>query len=413
MKAIILLILAAGVSRAASLSALTLTVPPAFEENRGQSPTAFRYVLGHLTMGFGCDGVYGGRTPLRPPSEIRFVDARTSCSAEASESDGTFTRFYRGGESIGPLPRYRVLRFRDVWPGVSLEYRANDSSLTARFELRTAADLRVIRLSAQSILPGSNTISTNLGVWRISASQGNEVAVSARLDSLGVHFLAPAANPSLPMTLTMEVPVTIPTWSTRVFAAPQAIADAAGNWYFAGTTTVYSEADENSSICIEGGLTNHCPDAFVAMFDSKGAFRYAVYLLGSRYEQTGSIRTDLDGNIYVAGWTYSRDFPTTVGAIQTQYQGPDEMRPVSRVYRGGDGFVAKIHGPTGGLIYSTLIGGKGEDTIQSLAVDTSGQTYLSMNSNMADLPLAGEAVTSAPHCCGRLMSISEDGSRIR
>ena len=56
---------------AASVRTLRPEIPFAFEENRGQSPNAFRYVLVHQNTGFSCDGVTARDTvmPARPPQK--------------------------------------------------------------------------------------------------------------------------------------------------------------------------------------------------------------------------------------------------------------------------------------------------------------------------------------------------------
>jgi photosystem II stability/assembly factor-like uncharacterized protein len=80
------------------------------------------------------------------------------------------------------------------------------------------------------------------------------------------------------------------------------------------------------------------------------------------------IAVDSSGNTYVAGSTSSRDFPTTPGAFQTSYVGKDAGN-------GADVFVTKF-GPDGSLIYSTYLGGSDSEQALGIAVDTSGNAYI-------------------------------------
>ena len=81
------------------------------------------------------------------------------------------------------------------------------------------------------------------------------------------------------------------------------------------------------------------------------ALVYSTYLGGTGYVQGAAIAVDTAGNAYVTGYTDSTDFPTTAGAYQTTSGGGDFY----------DAFVTKLN-PTGtALVYSTYLGGTGDD----------------------------------------------------
>lgn len=76
-------------------------------------------------------------------------------------------------------------------------------------------------------------------------------------------------------------------------------------------------------------------DAFVSKFDAGlTSLLASTFLGGMRYDFAYSIAIDSSGNVYVAGLTYSLDFPTTAGAYDTAYNpgGP----------YGGDAFLSKL-----------------------------------------------------------------------
>jgi hypothetical protein len=105
-------------------------------------------------------------------------------------------------------------------------------------------------------------------------------------------------------------------------------------------------------------------DAFVAKVNSSGALLYSTYLGGSGVDVGNAIAVDSSGAAYVAGYTYSTDFPV-VGGFQTTLGGDC------------DAFLAKLSPNGASLLYATYLGGSGSDTATGVALDPSGNVYLS------------------------------------
>jgi uncharacterized protein (TIGR03437 family) len=87
---------------------------------------------------------------------------------------------------------------------------------------------------------------------------------------------------------------------------------------------------------------------------------------------------DGSGNAYVAGFTLSSDFPTTGGAFQRQFGGED---PQNFFFHTGDGFITKLNSSGTQLVYSTYLGGAGDDWVSAIAVDQSGDVYFTGSSS--------------------------------
>src|SRR5438445_6967106 len=101
---------------------------------------------------------------------------------------------------------------------------------------------------------------------------------------------------------------------------------------------------------------------------------YSTYLGGNGEDQAWGIAVDAAGNAYVAGWTFSTDFPTTSGAYQSALPGQINA------------FVTKLN-PTGsGLVYSTYLGGSFEDVALDIAVDVSENAYVTGNTQSSNFP---------------------------
>src|SRR5262249_12797413 len=96
------------------------------------------------------------------------------------------------------------------------------------------------------------------------------------------------------------------------------------------------------------------------------------YLGGSGDDQATAIATDSTGNVYVAGFTTSSNFPTAAAA---------QGAPAGF----SDAFVTKLN-PSGKLVYSTYLGGSGQDNATSIAVDAAGNAYVAGFTSSANFP---------------------------
>ncbi|MEM2146013.1 MAG: SBBP repeat-containing protein, partial [Candidatus Jordarchaeaceae archaeon] len=91
---------------------------------------------------------------------------------------------------------------------------------------------------------------------------------------------------------------------------------------------------------------------------------YSTYIGGSQDDVVYSIAIDANGNAYVAGYTYSTDYPTTSGAYDQTYNNYQDV------------FVTKLNSTGSSLLYSTFIGGSYDDVGYSIAIDANGNAYV-------------------------------------
>jgi hypothetical protein len=155
--------------------------------------------------------------------------------------------------------------------------------------------------------------------------------------------------------------------------------DSSGNAYVTGDTL--SSDFPTTSGAYDTGW-NSGRDVFVTKLNYTGsALSYSTFLGGSGHDRwIGGIAVDSSGSVYVVGSTKSSDFPTTTGAYDTSHNGGND-----------DVFVAKISPAGSALSYSTFLGGSGGEVSYDIAVDLSGNVYVTGNTNSSDFPTTSGA----------------------
>ncbi len=147
--------------------------------------------------------------------------------------------------------------------------------------------------------------------------------------------------------------------------------DTSGNAYITGVTNSHNFPTVSAISTSKAGES----DAFVAKLDASGNLIYSTYLGGSGFDWGHGIAIDASGNAYVTGWTDSQDFPTT----------PTTYRNKPGGYH--DAFVTKLNNSGSNLTYSTYLGGSNYDTGNGIAVDVSGNVYVTGCTNSIDFPV--------------------------
>jgi hypothetical protein len=164
--------------------------------------------------------------------------------------------------------------------------------------------------------------------------------------------------------------------------------DSAGNAYVTGETGSTNFPTMNALQPAFGGGND---DAFVAKLNPSGsALVYSTYMGGSGDDFAGGIAVDSGGNAYVAGKTASTNFPT--------------MNPLQPANGGGDdAFVAKLNSAGSALVYSTYLGGSGNENSEfhgGIAVDSAGNVYVTGDTDSSNFPTTpGVIERTCPHGC--------------
>ncbi len=162
----------------------------------------------------------------------------------------------------------------------------------------------------------------------------------------------------------------------------------------AGTTRSRDFPVSSSSYAVEprGGR-----DAFVTRLDPNGErLVFSTRLGGSEDDEGRALVVDAEGCSYVTGRTQSHDFPTTLGAFD-------------RERCGVDAFVAKLSGGGRTLLYSTFLGGSGQDEATALALDGERRALVVGWTQSSDFPF-GAGVQAPGRKDGFALLLSDTGN---
>lgn len=225
------------------------------------------------------------------------------------------------------IPSYSQVRYDNVYPGVNLVYHgSNQRQLEYDFVVAPGADPRQIALRFDG-------------------------ARSLRIDSEGDLTVQLAGG---------EIIEHAPVIYQEVHGTRRAIA---GRYVVKNQRTVaftLASYDRHRPLVIDPVLA------------------YSTYLGGSGNDgpdNGGGIAVDSSGDAYLTGRTDSTNFPTTPGAFQSTFGGGSS-----------NAYVTKLNPEGTGLVYSTYLGGTGNDGGITIAVDSSGNAYAVGFTSSSDFP---------------------------
>jgi len=327
-----------------------------------------------------------------PPAVLRMklLGAKRSPQAEGLDELPGKANYFIGNDPKNwrtNVPMYAKVKLRGVYPGVDLMYYGNQRQLEEDFIVAPGADVRSITVAVE----GAERLSLNEeGDLMVAMKNGEvrlqkpvayqevegvkrELPASYRLKSAHqVGFQVAAHDESRPLIIDPVVVYSTYLGGNDYDIGLGIAADAAGNAYLSGYT--FSANFPTTAGAFQTNLGGSA-NAFVTKLNSTiSGIVYSTYLGGSGGDASTGIAVDASGNAYVTGSTSSTDFPTTPGAVQPTYGGA------------GDVFVTKLD-PTGStLLYSTYLGGSGDDASSGIAVDTLGNVYVTGYTSSTDFP---------------------------
>jgi hypothetical protein len=284
------------------------------------------------------------------------------------------------------VPTYSRVALREAYPGIDAVYKASaGAQIEQEFIVRPGADAAAIALQFDGIHAatvdetGDLVLATPAAPLRLSRPIAYQEIGGTRREipvawivrgPRRAGFELGTYDRSLPLVIDPLV-----VWSTRLGGSgdDQAFGVAVDGFGHIVVTGDTGSVDFPTlgPPPLAGGV-----DAFVTKLDRHGrSMLYSAYIGGTGTDGGRAIAVDWGvGDAYLAGFTNSTDFPTTSGAFQELPQGDF------------DAFVIKLN-PDGILEYSTLIGGLAADMAFGIAVDSSGRAHVAGGTRSSNFPV--------------------------
>ncbi len=383
-----LLMLLAAAPGAVS-AASTVAFPVIFLPNTGQNNPLIRYIAqtAELTAGFGSDSVVFRvkGTEIR----MRFKGANPSADLEGVGAISGRANFLLGDNPAAwhtGVPIFRGVVYRSLYPGITLTYSGSGSKIKSEFLLEPGADSSQIRLAYSDGADvsidrrGELAVTKSLSELREQAPIAYQEQTGMRypvevhyriLDGQTVGFDVGDYDATLPLVIDPVISYSTYIGGTAQSAITALAVDASGDLYAAGWTEAIDFPVSNAIQAVSHGGV----DAFVFKLNPTGStLLLATYIGGRGDDRASGIAVDASGQIYLTGSTASTNFPLA-SAVRSALGGPR------------DAFALKLNAIGNLLVYSTYLGGSGYDAATAIAVDASGNAYISGDTQSTDFPL--------------------------
>ena len=227
--------------------------------------------------------------------------------------------YFKGpaGTNQTGLATFREVTYRNLWPGIDLTYSGTVNRLKYQFVVHPGADVTKIRLAYR----GADVELNAAGQLEVSSPLGD---------------------------FRDDKPYVFQQRGGRQVAIPAAYA--------------LERADTSEQIAYSFALGDYDPSLPLVIDPS--VLIYAGYIGGTSFDTGNDVAVDAAGNAYVTGETAgTAGFPTAAGPDLT-FNGAT------------DAFVAKVNPAGTALVYAGYLGGDELDAGESIAVDASGNAYI-------------------------------------
>jgi hypothetical protein len=331
---------------------------------------------------------------------LRFQGANPDTQVVGQDRLAGIVNYYLGNDPASwrsGVPTYGRIAYEQIYPGIDLLYSGSEGLLKGAYVVAAGADPGAIRWQYD----GASSVRLRKGELQIRMTEtgdaapiveqepvawqtvdGQRAAVPVRYairrdGSLG--FVVGKYDQTRPLLIDPTLDYSTYVGSSRAEGVYDMALDADHNVYVTGP-------EERAALSSIQSATDIVPDIQVIKLDPSqtGASQliYTTYVGGTMFDSASGIAVDANGYAYVAGFSESDDFPTTLNAYDQSFNGGYS-----------DGVAIRLDA-SGAVQYATYLGGEDFEELLDVAVDD-GLMYVVGSSASTLFPMTLDAFQGA------------------
>ncbi|MEQ1883798.1 MAG: SBBP repeat-containing protein [Bryobacteraceae bacterium] len=330
--------------------------------------------------------------------QVRYAGANPHSMPEAEDPSAARVNFLIGREQNGwrrDISTFGALAYSNLYPGITLHYTAVEGTLKSEWIVSPGADASSIRLeySAAASIAGDGSLhlrrTASDSSWELIEHRpeiyqwidGTRREISGRyrlIDDHTVGFAIDVYDSSRELVIDPVISYSTYLGGAGMGAVTGIAIDSGGNAYVTGWTEALNFPIVGAAQAANAGGV----DAFVAKLNPAGtALLYATYIGGRGDDRGAAIAVTSSGQVHVTGSTASTNFPL-VNSLTATMIGSKKA------------FVLRLNSIGNTLTYSTYLGGTAYEVGTGIALDSSGNDYVTGDTQSVNFPVSG-AVQSA------------------
>jgi hypothetical protein len=325
----------------------------------------------------------------RKAVSMNFEGASSDAAAHGKDRLAMYNNYFIGNDRsrwAANVPLYAEARLEHIYNGVDALFYLDGGSPRYDLVVAPGADPAQVRMKFEGAdkvtvdADATLVIRTSLGdirqreLFAYQMVDGRKRQVECAFADKGnsiIGFNVQTYDASLPLVIDPLIHSTY-IGGNSTDRATSMVVDAVGRVYITGSTI---STNFPTSTTVQTSNAGYM-DAYVTKLDSNfSTLVYSTYFGGNNQDEVHGMAAGSNGDIYVAGFTVSKNFPIS-NAYQDTMQGNVDAI-VMKLSKGGDT-----------LFYSTYLGGDSLDVANAIAIDGSGYAYVTGRTKSSDFPVA-------------------------
>ncbi len=301
---------------------------------------------------------------------------------ELSKNNSTYYNYYRGSKQswLTNIESYKEITFKEIYPGIDIIFYFEGSFLRFDFDINPGADPKMINIeikgTPENLIKSNSVIDIpvingemslrDVYAYQMDDSGIQEVLCDIILHQNAISFSLEDYNKNNKLRIDPLIFSTFLGGDNYDYGEDIKV-DSESNIYTCGYS--YSSGYPTTIGCYSedmSGEPEQFPDIVISKFNPEGdSLIFSTFIGGVIDDYGKSITLDAANNIYITGYCGpTSTFPVTTGAYDTTFNG------------GYDIFAIKLSPAGDSLHFSTFIGGSQDDYGQAIALDLSGNVYI-------------------------------------